>query len=180
MIPGEDYGLAFGSTAHCVGLPTPGNVAPSPCCNARLTPNSAGNAATGKATQLEAVTPSERRNGSYVKLIRRYAASVRTTNIHGRNGKVNKMQAHTRVYACFCEVDKDTAPMSQWCKPCREMAEGAMQWCIVRLSTKLPILNADGGLMLFNARQDAVKWVCATIGLDEAIGRYAVKESSEI
>lgn len=24
------------------------------------------------------------------------------------------------MYACFCEVDHDAAPLSQWCEPCRE------------------------------------------------------------
>ena len=24
------------------------------------------------------------------------------------------------VYACFCEVDHDCAPVSEWCEPCQE------------------------------------------------------------
>lgn len=30
--------------------------------------------------------------------------------------------AEPSVYACFCEVDHDCAPVSQWCQPCRERA----------------------------------------------------------
>lgn len=82
------------------------------------------------------------------------------------------------AYACFCEVDKEMSPVADWCAPCRKRA--TERFCVFRLSTKLPVLGSNGGLLLFHARHDAVEWIAATIGSEEAIGRYAVVNSAEI